>query len=678
MGVALVQQITSPSSQQIWQPQDLTGWTIRAAIGQIGVQPVAGTFTLTYEASDTTTETTAPLPFNATATQIQTALNAGAKMTAAGGCVVTYVSNTPGFFFVTFNTPNPQNPFTGDADNLAPLSLVEIGMLITGSSAPALQCVQTIRILQNPASFADLTTASPAAAINVTALQTGAAGPPAVNARYQVAFNQPAYGGQWSLTIAGIESALVAYNVAAADLQTALENIQQVSGTLVTGQRYVITTFVTGDVFTNVGAADTTGAVFTATGTTPTTWTHGSVLTPVGVGNVSVAQNSDGSFVIGFQAQMAGINIGTITGDATSLQVIPYLSGTLSLATAGMQLLLGAAASVNAIFEIEGTPSGGSPQKLFRGAITINASVIDPSVVTPTPIASFYTTTEAVALFGQLATDNTWLGAFNGLTISTTSAATLTMAAGKALTIDNTIEFAATDGNKFTFPAYDATLATLAGPEALTNKTINGVVITATTGTLTIDSGKTFRSSVSVVLAGTDGTTMTFPSTSGTVATIAATQTLTGKTISGASNTLSNIGWGTLVSVPTSAAGFGITDGATLDRFAVGLNSSTPMIAVGAGAGTGATASVVGNDVAGIITVNAGTTPTSGGVIATITFAGTYATSPLMANITNNSSASSTSFFVTTSSTNFLFTSRSGVSLAASTTQTWSYLVIRP
>lgn len=51
------------------------------------------------------------------------------------------------------------------------------------------------------------------------------------------------------------------------------------SGTLVVGKRYVITTFVAGDNFTNVGAAsNATGVIFKATGTTPTTWTNGSTV----------------------------------------------------------------------------------------------------------------------------------------------------------------------------------------------------------------------------------------------------------------------------------------------------------------------------------------------------------------------------------------------------------------
>jgi hypothetical protein len=53
------------------------------------------------------------------------------------------------------------------------------------------------------------------------------------------------------------------------------------SGVLVSGKRYVIDNFVAGDDFSNIatgikGTVNTTGFTFTATGTTPTNWAHGS------------------------------------------------------------------------------------------------------------------------------------------------------------------------------------------------------------------------------------------------------------------------------------------------------------------------------------------------------------------------------------------------------------------
>lgn len=77
-------------------------------------------------------------------------------------------------------------------------------------------------------------------------------------------------------------------------------------------------------------------------------------------------------------------------------------------------------------------------------------------------------------------------------------------------------------------PSGSDTLVNLAGTQALTNKTYNGNAFTAGTGTLTIAAGKTLTSSNSLTLAGTDSTTMTFPTTSATIARTDAGQTFTG------------------------------------------------------------------------------------------------------------------------------------------------------
>ena len=60
--------------------------------------------------------------------------------------------------------------------------------------------------------------------------------------------------------------------------------VQQNNGLLIIGRKYRIATFVAGDNFTNVanvvsGIINTTGCVFIAIGTTPTTWTNLSILT---------------------------------------------------------------------------------------------------------------------------------------------------------------------------------------------------------------------------------------------------------------------------------------------------------------------------------------------------------------------------------------------------------------
>jgi len=65
-------------------------------------------------------------------------------------------------------------------------------------------------------------------------------------------------------------------------LQLSNNAAQLTSGTLVVGVLYQLTTFVAGDDFTNVGCpSNLSGQLFYATGTTPTTWTNSSTVSPV-------------------------------------------------------------------------------------------------------------------------------------------------------------------------------------------------------------------------------------------------------------------------------------------------------------------------------------------------------------------------------------------------------------
>lgn len=102
----------------------------------------------------------------------------------------------------------------------------------------------------------------------------------------------------------------------------------------------------------------------------------------------------------------------------------------------------------------------------------------------------------------------------------------------------------------------------------------------ATGSTLTIADGKTLTASNTLTLAGTDSTTMTFPSTSGTVVTTAATQTLTNKTLT--SPTLTTPALGTPASgVLTNCTGVasGLTAGTVTVADAAADTTTWPMLA---------------------------------------------------------------------------------------------------
>lgn len=94
---------------------------------------------------------------------------------------------------------------------------------------------------------------------------------------------------------------------------------------------------------------------------------------------------------------------------------------------------------------------------------------------------------------------------------------------------------------------------------AATATSINGLTITSSTGTLTITNGKTLASSNTLTLAGTDGTTMTFPAASAKIigSSLATNSVDVANSISGASNAL-------------------VYEGATADGFETSLISVDP------------------------------------------------------------------------------------------------------
>lgn len=149
----------------------------------------------------------------------------------------------------------------------------------------------------------------------------------------------------------------------------------------------------------------------------------------------------------------------------------------------------------------------------------------------------------------------------NGLTITATTG-TLTLVNGSTLATAGAFSttLTSTAATNVTLPT-TGTLATLAGAEALTNKTVNGLTITTTTGTLTLVNGSTLATAgaFSTTLTATGATNITLPTT-GTLATLAGAEALTNKTVNGLTITATT-GTLTLVNGSTlvTAGAFSIT-----------------------------------------------------------------------------------------------------------------------
>lgn len=127
-----------------------------------------------------------------------------------------------------------------------------------------------------------------------------------------------------------------------------------------------------------------------------------------------------------------------------------------------------------------------------------------------------------------------------------------------------------------------------------TATSINKVAITApaTSATLTIANGKTLTANHSLTLAGTDGTTMTFPSTSATIARTDAAQAFTGtQTFNGpvveAVQALSGPGAVNITQPVTAFTSTGTGDALTLADGVQGQLKTIVYVAEAAGADTG-------------------------------------------------------------------------------------------
>lgn len=339
----------------------------------------SGTTPTTWSHGSVLQEITSNLAYNATPAQVEAALNA--MQFSAGGGSVSVSSVATGYYLVTWTQNGARTQLVGFSEYLTPISIVQTGTL-TGGTVDSPE-VQQVRVFQNCATQVSLSTASGGTAgVTVAPVITGGSGS---NAVYSVTLDPAPYAGTFSVSVAGLFCAQVPHNDDGSTLQSALENIQMLSGTPVSGRKYVIVSFATGDTFTASGAgSNATGVVFTANGTAPGTWTHGSILSPVGTGNVSVTVTGQNVFLLNFQGAMSNFDMGTIGNDATALLVPEFLSGDLDLDVSGVELLLGNSDSVQAIFDITGIPPGKSiPQELCRIPLTINSGVIDSSSTQP-------------------------------------------------------------------------------------------------------------------------------------------------------------------------------------------------------------------------------------------------------------------------------------------------------
>lgn len=154
-----------------------------------------------------------------------------------------------------------------------------------------------------------------------------------------------------------------------------------------------------------------------------------------------------------------------------------------------------------------------------------------------------------------------------------------------------------------------------------TATSVNKVAITApaTSATLTIANGKTLTASNTIALAGTDSTTMTFPSTSGAVLTADSTSTLTNKSISGGQIT-------SAVASATALAANGTNCSAGSYPLGVDQNGNAESCTSASGSGTVTVVSSGSLTSTALVTGGGGTTLQTAAATATMDSSGNIST----------------------------------------------------
>jgi len=201
-------------------------------------------------------------------------------------------------------------------------------------------------------------------------------------------------------------------------------------------------------------------------------------------------------------------------------------TGTLSLARGGTNANL-TASNGGIVY------SDASAMAILSGTATAGQIIRSGSSTAPSWSTSTYPATSSAGTILASGTANTITAtATPTLGVAGTTVGDLTFANATSGGITIRPVTGALGSAVLTMPAATDTIAVLAASQAFTNKTYNGNTWTAGTGTLTIAAGKTLTYNNSITMAGTDSTTMTFPSSNGTIATLNLTsQTITGGVI---------------------------------------------------------------------------------------------------------------------------------------------------
>ena len=312
-----------------------SGISVKLGIGGIEDSPTDGQFKLTLGAVTSTA-----ISFNATTTQVYNAISA---IAGAGVGVTTFGSITAGAYLITSATANTALSFGGDAFTLFPTSSVLVNTRRNPATGVAAQ--QVIKLVRNPAVYADTFTASPTAGVvALTLLQEGSA---TKNETYNLSVGPDAEGGS---------------------------------------------------VVLNFGTNSTTAIPIAATAASYVEALN--AVTGIGAGNISVDVGG-GNFSISFVRDLGLQNVATaLTLDASGVIFGTFLQSTVTLNTSGIDELFaeGGVDTITPTLEVEINQSG-TPKTILQSQVTVRKDLITTGSAVPAAQASYLTAAESYAAF---------------------------------------------------------------------------------------------------------------------------------------------------------------------------------------------------------------------------------------------------------------------------------------
>jgi hypothetical protein len=323
---------------------DTTGIGVKFAIGDIDDGPSSGQFKLIFNGVTSNAITYSE-------DEITTALNIYTAVSNIVSTVTTYGLEADSYV-LTATQSNTALSFSGDSFTLFPSSNVQIST--RRNPATGVNAQQIVKLRKNPAVYSDSFITSPTLGnTSLVKTQSGSGSPDYKNTIYLLTIGNDALGGSFSLAFSGNSTTGIPFGALPSEITSLLN--------AVTAAR---------PYYPSVDSA-----------------------------------NSTGQYTIRFGAPG---DINDLTLDAGGLQYANFLQATVTMGTSELDELFADSGEdiITPILEIEVTESN-KKRTVFQGEVNIRRDLIQVGNVVPGAQASYYTKSEANALFVEDSTSGT-------------------------------------------------------------------------------------------------------------------------------------------------------------------------------------------------------------------------------------------------------------------------------